>query len=64
MTFRHILQIDASSLIAASVMAAPCALAMSKLSYPETEESVFKSKKSIKLAAAWVDASLNLFSTL
>uniref|UniRef100_A0A8C4TJW7 Sodium/nucleoside cotransporter n=1 Tax=Erpetoichthys calabaricus TaxID=27687 RepID=A0A8C4TJW7_ERPCA len=34
--------IDASALIAASVMAAPCALALSKLSYPETEESKFR----------------------
>ncbi|XP_054631794.1 sodium/nucleoside cotransporter 1 [Dunckerocampus dactyliophorus] len=42
--------IDASSLISASVMAAPCALAMSKLSYPETEESPFKSEKNIKVA--------------
>ncbi|XP_061577844.1 sodium/nucleoside cotransporter 1 [Cololabis saira] len=42
--------IDASSLISASVMAAPCALAMSKLSYPETEKSAFDSKKSIKVA--------------
>ncbi|KAL6479206.1 hypothetical protein MHYP_G00126390 [Metynnis hypsauchen] len=41
--------IDASSLIAASVMAAPCALAMSKLSYPETEESKFKSEAEIKV---------------
>uniref|UniRef100_A0A669F9L8 Sodium/nucleoside cotransporter n=1 Tax=Oreochromis niloticus TaxID=8128 RepID=A0A669F9L8_ORENI len=40
--------IDASSLISASVMAAPCALAISKLSYPETEESCFKSKQNIK----------------
>ena len=31
--------IDASELIAASVMAAPAALAMSKLFYPETEKS-------------------------
>uniref|UniRef100_A0A8C6TJE9 Sodium/nucleoside cotransporter n=1 Tax=Neogobius melanostomus TaxID=47308 RepID=A0A8C6TJE9_9GOBI len=30
--------IDASALIAASVMAAPCALAFSKLSFPETEK--------------------------
>uniref|UniRef100_A0A8D0EI44 Sodium/nucleoside cotransporter n=1 Tax=Strix occidentalis caurina TaxID=311401 RepID=A0A8D0EI44_STROC len=36
--------IDAASLIAASVMAAPCALAMSKLVYPEVEESKFKDK--------------------
>ncbi|XP_046721216.1 sodium/nucleoside cotransporter 1 isoform X2 [Silurus meridionalis] len=42
-------QIDASSLIAASVMAAPCALALSKLSYPETEESKFTSEDSIKV---------------
>uniref|UniRef100_A0A3P9D7A0 Solute carrier family 28 member 1 n=1 Tax=Maylandia zebra TaxID=106582 RepID=A0A3P9D7A0_9CICH len=43
--------IDASSLISASVMAAPCALAISKLSYPETEESRFKSKQNIKVAS-------------
>ncbi|XP_074011846.1 sodium/nucleoside cotransporter 2-like [Numenius arquata] len=42
--------IDAASLIAASVMAAPCALAMSKLVYPEVEESKFKGKASICLA--------------
>ncbi|CAK6951053.1 sodium/nucleoside cotransporter 1 [Scomber scombrus] len=42
--------IDASSLISASVMAAPCALAISKLSYPETEKSLFKSDKNIKIA--------------
>ncbi|KAM9808029.1 sodium/nucleoside cotransporter 1 [Neosynchiropus ocellatus] len=41
--------IDASSLISASVMAAPCALAFSKLSYPETEESAFKSDENIKI---------------
>lgn len=41
--------IDASSLISASVMAAPCALAISKLSYPETEESAFKSEENIKV---------------
>uniref|UniRef100_A0A3Q2D759 Solute carrier family 28 member 1 n=1 Tax=Cyprinodon variegatus TaxID=28743 RepID=A0A3Q2D759_CYPVA len=43
--------IDASSLISASVMAAPCALAISKLSYPETEESHFNSDEKIKVAA-------------
>ncbi|MED6236236.1 hypothetical protein ATANTOWER_006251, partial [Ataeniobius toweri] len=43
--------IDASSLISASVMAAPCALAISKLSYPETEENNFNSDKNIKVAA-------------
>ncbi|KAJ3596787.1 hypothetical protein NHX12_003188 [Muraenolepis orangiensis] len=42
--------IDASSLISASVMAAPCALAISKLLYPETEESKFKSEKEIKVS--------------
>ncbi|KFP98087.1 Sodium/nucleoside cotransporter 1, partial [Haliaeetus albicilla] len=42
--------IDAASLIAASVMAAPCALAMSKLVYPEVEESKFKGKASIRLS--------------
>ncbi|KAK5902269.1 hypothetical protein CesoFtcFv8_007541 [Champsocephalus esox] len=43
--------IDASSLLSASVMAAPCALAISKLSYPETEESALKSEKSIKVSS-------------
>ncbi|XP_068814561.1 sodium/nucleoside cotransporter 2 isoform X2 [Struthio camelus] len=42
--------IDAASLIAASVMAAPCALAMSKLVYPEVEESKFKGKENIRLS--------------
>uniref|UniRef100_A0A7N6A1Y5 Sodium/nucleoside cotransporter n=1 Tax=Anabas testudineus TaxID=64144 RepID=A0A7N6A1Y5_ANATE len=41
--------IDASSLISASVMAAPCAMAISKLSYPETEDSPFKSEKNVKV---------------
>ncbi|CAI9157690.1 unnamed protein product [Rangifer tarandus platyrhynchus] len=41
--------IDAASLIAASVMAAPCALALSKLAYPEVEESKFRSKEGVKL---------------
>ncbi|XP_040426279.1 sodium/nucleoside cotransporter 1-like isoform X1 [Cygnus olor] len=43
--------IDAASLIAASVMAAPCALAMSKLVYPEVEESKFKGKESIHISS-------------
>ncbi|NXO54090.1 S28A2 protein, partial [Aramus guarauna] len=43
--------IDAASLAAASVMAAPCALAMSKLVYPEVEESKFKGKGSIRLSS-------------
>lgn len=47
-------QIDASSLISASVMAAPCALAISKLSYPETEESKFTSEQNIKVACGYV----------
>ncbi|XP_053319114.1 sodium/nucleoside cotransporter 1 [Spea bombifrons] len=41
--------IDPASLIAASVMAAPCALALSKLVYPETEESKFKSQEGVKI---------------
>ncbi|XP_012622165.1 sodium/nucleoside cotransporter 2 [Microcebus murinus] len=41
--------IDAASLISASVMAAPCALALSKLVYPEVEESKFKSEEGVKL---------------
>uniref|UniRef100_A0A8D1VJB0 Sodium/nucleoside cotransporter n=2 Tax=Sus scrofa TaxID=9823 RepID=A0A8D1VJB0_PIG len=41
--------IDAASLIAASVMAAPCALALSKLVYPEVEESKFKREEGVKL---------------
>lgn len=54
MLFNCVSQIDASSLISASVMAAPCALAISKLSYPETEESRFKSKQNIKVASGYV----------
>ncbi|KAG8516379.1 Sodium/nucleoside cotransporter 1 [Galemys pyrenaicus] len=42
--------IDAASLIAASVMAAPCALALSKLVYPEVEASRFKSKEGVELS--------------
>ncbi|XP_077729494.1 sodium/nucleoside cotransporter 1 isoform X5 [Canis aureus] len=41
--------IDAASLIAASVMAAPCALALSKLVYPEVEESKFRSPEGVEL---------------
>ncbi|XP_060035459.1 sodium/nucleoside cotransporter 1 isoform X2 [Erinaceus europaeus] len=41
--------IDAASLIAASVMAAPCALALSKLVYPEVEESRLKAEEGVKL---------------
>lgn len=43
--------IDAASLIAASVMAAPCALALSKLVYPEVEESKFKSEEGVRLSS-------------
>ncbi|XP_054997046.1 sodium/nucleoside cotransporter 1 [Sorex araneus] len=42
--------IDPTSLIAASVMAAPCALALSKLVYPEVEESKFRSQEGVKLS--------------
>ncbi|XP_049639885.1 sodium/nucleoside cotransporter 1 [Suncus etruscus] len=42
--------IDPTSLIAASVMAAPCALALSKLVYPEVEESRFRSHEGVKLS--------------
>lgn len=45
-----LLQIDAASLIAASAMAAPCALALSKLVYPEVEESKFRSVEGVKLS--------------
>ncbi|KAL2093012.1 hypothetical protein ACEWY4_010324 [Coilia grayii] len=41
--------INASALISASVMAAPCALAAAKLSYPEKEESKFKNSKHVKV---------------
>ncbi|KAM6202474.1 sodium/nucleoside cotransporter 2 [Rhynchocyon petersi] len=41
--------INPASLISASVMAAPCALALSKLVYPEVEESKFKSAEGVKL---------------
>ncbi|KAJ7411006.1 Sodium/nucleoside cotransporter 1 [Willisornis vidua] len=43
--------IDAASLIAASVMAAPCALAMSKLVYPEVQESKFKGKENVRITS-------------
>nr|XP_020865061.1 sodium/nucleoside cotransporter 2 isoform X2 [Phascolarctos cinereus] len=41
--------IDPASLVSASVMAAPCALALSKLVYPEVEESKFQNKEGVKL---------------
>jgi nucleoside permease NupC len=37
--------VKAESLLSASVMAAPCALALSKLIYPETEESKTTAEK-------------------
>ncbi|XP_006104787.1 sodium/nucleoside cotransporter 1 isoform X1 [Myotis lucifugus] len=43
--------IDAASLIAASVMAAPCALALSKLVYPEVEESRFRKQEGVQLSS-------------
>ncbi|XP_048337814.1 sodium/nucleoside cotransporter 1-like isoform X2 [Sphaerodactylus townsendi] len=43
--------IDAASLIAASVMAAPCALAMAKLVYPEVEQSKFWNMESVKISS-------------
>ncbi|XP_060115959.1 sodium/nucleoside cotransporter 2-like [Heteronotia binoei] len=43
--------IDASSLIAASVMAAPCALAMAKLVYPEVEESKFLKMENVNIVS-------------
>ncbi|KAM5291800.1 sodium/nucleoside cotransporter 1 [Ctenodactylus gundi] len=42
--------IDAASLVAASVMAAPCALALSKLVYPEMEESRIGSEGGVRLS--------------
>ncbi|KAK1784843.1 hypothetical protein P4O66_018281 [Electrophorus voltai] len=67
--------IDETSLIAASVMAAPCALAIAKLSYPETEESKFKSDEGIKVevsgeqnileaASAGASASIGLVANI
>uniref|UniRef100_A0A8C2YN46 Solute carrier family 28 member 1 n=1 Tax=Chinchilla lanigera TaxID=34839 RepID=A0A8C2YN46_CHILA len=42
--------VDASSLIAASVMAAPGALALSKLVYPEVEEAKIRSEEGVRLS--------------
>lgn len=44
------LQVDASSLIAASVMAAPGALALSKLAYPEVEEARAHGEEGVRLS--------------
>uniref|UniRef100_A0A8C5SNW5 Sodium/nucleoside cotransporter n=1 Tax=Laticauda laticaudata TaxID=8630 RepID=A0A8C5SNW5_LATLA len=51
--------IDASSLIAASVMAAPCALAMSKLVYPEVEKARFQSQEGVKIEKNILEAAGN-----
>lgn len=40
-------------------MAAPCALAMSKLSYPETEESSFKSDETINVSCGCVNVAVS-----
>ncbi|KAM5291183.1 sodium/nucleoside cotransporter 1 isoform 2-T2 [Glossophaga mutica] len=55
--------IDAASLIAASVMAAPCALALSKLVYPEVEESKFKSEEGVRLSSGDAQNLLEAAST-
>uniref|UniRef100_A0A8C7DI59 Solute carrier family 28 member 1 n=1 Tax=Oncorhynchus kisutch TaxID=8019 RepID=A0A8C7DI59_ONCKI len=47
--------IDASSMISASAMAAPCALAISKLSYPETEEKTFLHQRKISRWLVGID---------
>lgn len=60
-TTNHICQIDASSLISASVMAAPCVLALSKLSYPETKETSFKSDQNIQLDCGCVYSHLMFY---
>lgn len=41
-------QIKAAYVITASVMAAPCALAISKLAYPETKKSKFMTMDGIE----------------
>uniref|UniRef100_A0A8C5NRC5 Sodium/nucleoside cotransporter n=1 Tax=Junco hyemalis TaxID=40217 RepID=A0A8C5NRC5_JUNHY len=51
--------IDAGSLIAASVMAAPCALGMAKLVYPEVEESKFKGKAKQNILEAASNGAAN-----
>ena len=51
-------QIPANHLLSASIMAAPAALAYSKLSYPETEESKTTSKDVVKMMDAYVPIKL------
>ena len=51
----------------ACVMAAPCALAVSKLSYPETKASKFKSADGLVLEKTYVkiiDLQLSFFDDL
>ncbi|XP_045052443.2 sodium/nucleoside cotransporter 1 isoform X2 [Desmodus rotundus] len=55
--------IDAASLIAATVMAAPCALALSKLVYPEVEESKCSSEEGVKLSSGDTQNLLEAAST-
>nr|XP_060611320.1 sodium/nucleoside cotransporter 1-like [Anolis sagrei ordinatus] len=55
--------IDASSLVAASVMAAPCALAMAKLVYPEVEESKFRNAENINISCGEAQNLLEAAST-
>ena len=45
-------QIDGRHLLTASLMSAPAAVAISKLNFPETEESVFKSEDDCTLEHA------------
>ncbi|KAF3854804.1 hypothetical protein F7725_022859, partial [Dissostichus mawsoni] len=57
--------IDASSLLSASVMAAPCALAISKLSYPETKKSLFNDEQNIlEAASSGASASIGLVANI
>ena len=44
-------KVKASYLLGASVMAAPCSLALSKLTYPETEENKIIEEEVYKLAS-------------
>ena len=54
-------QVPANHLISASIMAAPCALAISKLSYPETEQSKTTGEDVAKMEARFVFRRLALF---
>jgi CNT family concentrative nucleoside transporter len=48
--------VPAQHLLAASVMAAPAALALSKLLYPETEESLTAGEVRVEVERPWVNA--------